>query len=162
MNPVTNHTLSEKDVLIREHLSELLHGGFAPVVALLREYHYDKTSHMFDGLPFSTWSILGHMRWRQRNLLQFMQHPEADSELWPDPWWPEETAPRSESEWNKAIDDFENDLDEVIAVVNDPAVSLTKKRSNGKTLHWAAVAILQHNAYHIGQIKVIGRQLGVW
>ena len=39
--------------VIREELATLLQGGFAPVVTLLREFHYDKTAVVLEGLPFS-------------------------------------------------------------------------------------------------------------
>lgn len=55
------------DKLVRGQLSELLLGGFAPVIVLLREYHYDKTGIVLNGLPFSAWSLLEHMRHRKQS-----------------------------------------------------------------------------------------------
>lgn len=150
------------DQIVREDLSELLRGGFAPVVILLREYHFDKTSTELDGLPYSVWSLLEHMRRRQIILLNFMREPKKNSDIWPEAYWPENPVPESKQAWATAIADFESDLDEMINIVENPESKLFKKQENGKTLFWAAVANLQHNAYHIGQIKAIGRQLGVW
>ncbi|ELR73546.1 hypothetical protein C900_02631 [Fulvivirga imtechensis AK7] len=146
----------------RDHLAELLKGGFAPVVILLREFHYNKTDYMLDGLPFSTWSLLEHMRWRQLILLRFMNDPQNHHNVWPDPYWPDNPVPANEGAWNDAIDSFEQNLNEVIAIVKNRNTHLFGPQKNGKSIYWAAVAILQHNAYHIGQIKAIGRQLGVW
>lgn len=153
---------TDAESVAREHLVQLLEGGFAPVVILLREFHFDKTSHMFDGLPFSAWGILEHMRWRQSTLIQFMKNPDAHPDIWPEPFWPENNSPDNEDAWNQAIDDFEKDLKEVMNISEDPATPLFQRQKNEKSIYWAAVAILQHNAYHIGQIKTIGRQLGVW
>lgn len=55
--------------LLRSHLTELLRGGFAPVVILLREFHVEKAGIVLDGLPFSAYSLLEHMLHRQRVLL---------------------------------------------------------------------------------------------
>lgn len=162
MSTVTKQLKNVQGAIARDHLAELLKGGFAPVVILLREFHYNKTDHMLDGLPFSTWSLLEHMRWRQRILLCFMKDPDSHQNVWPEPYWPDNPVPESESTWNKAIDSFEQDLSEVIAIVRDENTALFAEQGNGKSIYWAAVAILQHNAYHIGQIKAIGRQLGVW
>ena len=146
----------------KKFLLELLRGGFAPVVILLREFQYDKTGIVLDGLHFSAWSLLGHMMHRQKIFLAFIQNPEKDIDLWPEAHWPQDFEPKSENEWSAAIKEFEADLETITRLVKDAGTALHKIQSNGKSLFWAAVANLQHNAYHIGQMKTIGRQLGVW
>lgn len=152
----------DTDALVRAQLVELLHGGFAPNVILLREFHYDKAGVMLDGLHFSAWVLLGHMQARQRTLLDFMKSPEQHPEIWPDAHWPENYVPQSEEEWNQAIDGFESELAGMVALVKNPETDLFRVHSNGKTLSWAAMTSLHHNGYHIGQLKTVGRQLGVW
>lgn len=148
--------------IARANLSSLLHGGFAPVVILLREFHYNKAAVILDGLPYSSWSLLEHMRKRQEILLAFMKSPDDNAELWPEAYWPENPIPENEDTWKAAINNFEKDLLEIIRIVEDPNSPLFQQQKNGKTPFCAAIAALQHNAYHIGQIKAIGRQLGVW
>ena len=152
----------ETDNLQREHLVELLKGGFAPVVILLREFDFAKAGIALDGLPFSAWSLLEHMRHRQKVLLDFMRDPENNPDVWPNAYWPENPVPESKQAWDKAIDAFEKDLEEMIQIVKDPDSNLYEVQGNGKTLSWAAMTTFHHNAYTIGQVKAIGRQLGVW
>lgn len=152
----------DTDTLVRTQLVELLQGGFAPNVILLREFHFEKAGVLLDGLHFSAWILLGHMQARQRTLLNFMKDPERNPEIWPDAHWPENHVPQTEQEWNQAIDSFESELSEMIAVVQNPEKDLFKVHRNGKTLSWAAMTALHHNGYHIGQLKTVGRQLGVW
>ncbi|QCR21381.1 hypothetical protein [Pontibacter sp. SGAir0037] len=152
----------EMAALIREQLVELLIGGFAPNVILLREFDYKKAGIMLDGLHFSAWVLLGHMQARQRVLLDFMREPENNLNVWPDAPWPPNHSPATDQEWFNAINQFESDLQEMIALVKDPEADLFHVKSNGKTLSWAAMTALHHNGYHIGQLKTIGRQLGVW
>jgi hypothetical protein len=148
--------------LVREQLAELLQGGFAPVIPMLREFDYQKAGIVLDGLHFSAWILLGHMKARQAKLLYFMKDPETTAEIWPDAHWPENHLPASDQEWQEAISGFEQDLDDMIKIVKDPESHLFEVHRNGKTLSWAALTTLHHNAYHIGQLKTIGRQLGVW
>jgi hypothetical protein len=148
--------------LIREQLTELLTGGFAPNVILLREFQYKKVGIMLDGLHFSAWVLLGHMRARQLTLLNFMKDPENNGEIWPDAHWPENHVPETEQEWHSAINAFERELQEMIELIKNPDTSLFDVQPNGKTISWAAMTALHHNGYHIGQLKTIGRQLGVW
>lgn len=148
--------------LIREQLVELLKGGFAPTVILLREFHFDKAGIVLDGLHFSAWVLLGHMRARQTTLLDFMKSPADNPDVWPDAHWPENLVPGNEQVWHSAIDGFAQELTEMIRIVENPRTNLFEVQDNGKTISWAAMTTLHHNAYHIGQLKTIGRQLGVW
>ena len=150
------------DDLLRGHLTELLRGGFAPVVILLREFHFDKAGMVLGGLPFSAYSLLEHMRHRQRVLLHFMRNPLMNSETWPDAYWPEDPVPQSEEVWQQAIAAFEEDLEEMLQIVQDENTDLFRPYETGKTLCWAVMTTFHHNAYTIGQIKAVGRQLGVW
>ena len=147
---------------LKLQLEEFLRGGFAPTLTLLQEFDHKKAAILLDGLHFSAWILLGHMLERQRVLLNFIKDPEAYSEVWKDAYWPENHQPESREEWLGAIEEFSEELEEVIELVKRPETDLFKVHPNGKSLHWAAMAILHHNAYHIGQLKTIGRQLGVW
>lgn len=150
-----------KDLLSKQ-LSELLSGGFAPLVILLREYRYEQTGIVLDGLPFSAYSLLEHMRHRQHVLLRFMKNPEGQVDVWPDAYWPGNPVPVHKQAWEESIGAFEKDLREMIEIVNHPDTDLFEVHANGKTISWAAMTSFHHNAYTIGQIKAIGRQLGVW
>jgi len=148
--------------LVREQLLELLKGGFAPNVILLREFDYAKAGIVLDGLHFSAWILLGHMRARQRTLLNFMQDPINNPVIWPDAHWPENYEPESDQAWQQAINEFKSELEEMLEIINNPDTQLFEVQENGKTRSWAAMTTLHHNSYHIGQLKTIGRQLGVW
>ncbi|GGK85317.1 hypothetical protein ACD591_20050 [Rufibacter glacialis] len=157
--------MAEVDIphsLIREHMVELLRGGFAPNVILLREFHYDKAGILLPGLHFSAWILLGHMQARQHTLLQFMKDPLSNLEIWPDAHWPPNHEPPTAHEWNTAIDAFEQEQEEMVQLVQNPSTDLFQVYPNGKTLAWAAMTTLHHNGYHIGQLKTVGRQVGVW
>ena len=154
-----DHTV---DNFLREQLAELLYGGFAPVVPLLREFNYEKSGIVLEGLHFSAWSLLNHMQKRQHDLLQLMKDPEKDAEFWPEPYWPTEHVPKNEAEWKNGIATFEETLNNMISVVRNPETPLYDIQKKSKSIFFSAVTNLQHNAYHIGQIKTIGRQLGVW
>ncbi|MDX5347488.1 MAG: hypothetical protein LPJ89_01515 [Hymenobacteraceae bacterium] len=147
---------------LREELVELLKGGFAPNVILLREFNYKKAGIVLDGLHFSAWVLLGHIRARHKTLLDFMKNPDSDKDLWPDAHWPENHTPQSEQEWNREIDKYEQELQEMVELVQNSDTPLLKKQANGRTISWATLTTLHHTGYHIGQLKTIGRQLGVW
>ena len=150
------------ETILREQLVELLKGGFAPNAILLREFDHAKAGIMLDGLHFSAWVLLGHIQARQHTLLNFMKDPENNLDVWPDAHWPENHVPESREEWEEAICRYEDELQEMIQIVENPEMQLFLKQANGLTLSWAAMTTLHHTGYHIGQLKTIGRQLGVW
>lgn len=152
----------EHDLLLKEQLAEFLEGSFAPNVILLREFDHKKAGIILDGLHFSAWILLGHIRARQKVLFDFMKDPENNSEVWPEAHWPENHEPQSREDWDDAIDQYEQELQEVIEFVKKTDQPLFRVQSNGKTISWASMSILHHTGYHIGQLKTIGRQLGVW
>src|SRR5690554_3400729 len=147
------NTKPSTERLLRDHLIGLLTGGFAPVVILLREFHFDKAGIVLDGLPFSAYSLLEHMRHRQQVLLAFMKNPQAQGETWPEAYWPGDPVPESEAHWLEAIDGFEKELEELIQLVQQKEADLLQVHENGKTRCWAAMTTFHHNAYTIGQIK---------
>lgn len=102
------------------------------------------------------------MQKRQQTLLDFIKDPLQNTAVWEEAHWPQKFEPDDESDWLEAVNIFEKTLGEVIAAVDDPQTDLYQVRQNGKTVLWAAMALLHHNGYHIDQMKAIGRQLGVW
>lgn len=140
----------------------MLKGGFAPNIILLKEFDYKKAGIILEGLHFSAWILLGHIRARHNTLLRFMQDPENHGESWPEAFWPENYQPKNEQEWIAEIAVFEEELNEMVQLVQHPETDLFKIQANGKTISWAAMAAIHHTGYHIGQLKTIGRQLGVW
>lgn len=147
--------------IYKSQLVDLLKGGFAPNVVLLREFQYEKAGIILEGLHFSAWILLGHLHHRHNHFLKFMKNPDAEFEPWPPAYWPKNYQPKNREEWDSVIDGYERDLKEMTQIIGDPNVDLFKDY-DGKNLSWAALIILHHTGYHIGQLKTIGRQLGVW
>lgn len=143
-------------------LIEFLKGGFAPNVILLREFHFEKTGIIPDGLHFSAWILLGHLHSRHRDYLEFMKKPDSNPDLWPDAYWPENYQPEMQEEWNEAVDAYEKDLQEMIEIITRSDTDPFRRYQNGESISSAAMTVLHHTGYHIGQLKTIGRQLGVW
>ena len=155
-----------QDESLREHLRELLTKAHAHV-------DFDRA---IDGLPVEAreashppvphtpWRLLEHMRIAQWDILQFCIDPNHVSPEWPAGYWPEGDAPPDPGAWDRSVAAFRADLSTMVDFVTNPGTDLFARLSHGEgqTVLREALLVADHNAYHIGQLIVVRRLLGVW
>jgi hypothetical protein len=115
-------------------------------------------------LPHSAWEVLEHIRLAQRDILEFSESAEYQPRTFPDDYWPQSHVPASEAEWEKSVQSILADRGAFIALLQDPKRDLFEPFpwGEGQTLLREALLIAEHNAYHVGEIVVLRRLLGVW
>ena len=116
------------------------------------------------GLPYSPWQILEHLRRTQHDILEFCRNPKYEEPAWPADYWPPSATPPSSDAWNGSIRQFREDRAALQQLAADPAVDLTARipHGNGQTYLREVVLAADHAAYHIGELVVIRRLLGIW
>jgi uncharacterized damage-inducible protein DinB len=126
----------------------------------------DKRGSQAVGFEHTVWQLLEHMRLAQKDLLDFAVNPRYVHALkWPDDYWPKRGKPPDEAAWNDAINDFKRDREKVKRLVADPNVNLFAVVPSGKgqqTYLRAILLVVDHNAYHLGQLVAVRRALGNW
>ena len=112
----------------------------------------------------SVWDELEHIRIAQQDILKYMIDPEWKSPNWPDEYWPPETDKVSDQEWNKSLNQFISDRDQMIDLVKKTGEGLTNVIPHTKSHTYLREALIaaQHNSYHIAQIAYIRKMLGDW
>lgn len=107
------------------------------------------------GAPHSIATLLGHMLCWQEWFLGFAHGTEP-----PDPTAEENFPAVTPQQWTGLVQRFLDSLTEVeaLATLEDCARELIKERSLGYGLASQA----SHNAYHLGQIVLLRRILGLW
>ena len=154
------------DTALREHVIKLLEGGQAHATFenAVRGFPLDRVGVRPKGLPYSGWELLEHMRIAQEDILRFSISADYESPKWPEGYWPADPAPEKESHWARSVKAVRKDLAEFQALVRDPKQDLYRKFpwGDGQTLLREALLIADHNAYHIGQLVLVRRLLGVW
>ena len=115
-----------------------------------------------DHMPYSIWQLVEHIRIAQRDMCQFCRDAEHKSPKWPEEYWPTETAPRHENDWNGSLAQINSDLDEFIELMEHGDLYQKIPHGDGQTILREALQIADHNAYHIGEIVAIRRVLGDW
>jgi DinB superfamily len=151
---------------VREHLGRLLtwedsQVGFDTAIAGIPPSFRGKTPK---GGPYSIWQLLEHMRRAQHDILDFCQNPNYKELHWPDDYWPETAAPPSPKAWNASVRDFQQDRETFVKLAKDPKVDLTAKIPHGQGQTYLREIILaaDHAAYHVGELVLVRKLLGIW
>jgi hypothetical protein len=160
-------TMKELDQALREQLVTALEGGNAH--ATFDEVVDKFPAHLRGqkaGLPYSAWQLVEHIRIAQEDILQFSDNREGKykPKKWPEAYWPKESAPPSESAWERSIAAIQRDRDAMIALIRDARSDLAEPFSwgDGQNLIREAILIVDHNANHIGELLTLRRLLGIW
>ena len=83
---------------------------------------------------------------------------------WPDDYWPKSPEPLGPHAWDQSIAAFRKDLEQFEALLLKPDADLYKpfRWGEGQNLLREALLIADHNAYHLGELIVLRRLLGIW
>ena len=96
------------DDLLRAHVRRLLdwqdaHIGFEVAV---KDFPRELRGKQVEGLPYSPWQLVEHMRIAQHDILDFCRNPRYVEMKWPDDYWPETAEPPSADAWESALAAF--------------------------------------------------------
>lgn len=154
------------DAALRSQLIDLLTSGNAhqPFEAAIKDLPAELRGVIPDKLPYSIWQLVDHIRIVQWDILEFSRDASHQSPPWPKGYWPEETTPANETEWQRALDQIRQDRDAFITLLNDPERNLYEPfaHGDGQSLLREALLIADHTAYHVGEIIIIRRLLNAW
>jgi DinB superfamily len=152
---------NQKDDSLRKHVLYLLRGGGAHLSFddFVNNFPPDLCNRQIDGLPYTAWQVLEHMRLAQWDILEFSRDPNHVSPEFPKGYWPKPNELGTPAQWQKTIDDFRNDLGQMEALVEDESTDLYAKipHGDGQTILREALLIADHNAYHLGVLAVMSR-----
>jgi len=112
----------------------------------------------------SIWELFEHMRIAQEDILRYTLDPNWVSPPWPEGHWPDPAEKITAEIWNNSVSMFYSDLNEVIDLVNNKEIDLTKEipHGEGRTYLREILLIIDHNSYHLGQIVSARKALGNW
>ena len=116
-----------------------------------------------NGLPYSLWQLLEHIRICQYDILEFSRDPNYRELKWEE-YWPPTVVPPTEDAWEKSIASFHADLESLKQLAMDKSIDLfaTIPHGTGQTYLRELLLVADHNVYHLGQMVTIRRLLGNW
>src|ERR1044072_908195 len=153
----------DKDRSLREHMLYLLRGGGAHVKfdEVIGDFPVELINTRAEGVPYTPWHLLEHMRIAQWDILEFSRSAAHVSPKWPEGYWPEKTKEASEDDWRRSVENFQADLRAMEVLVEDEANDLHTRipHGTGQTLLREALLVADHNSYHLGALVTLRRTL---
>ena len=154
---------------LRKELKALLDGGQAHATfdAAVKDFPAKLRGVVPEGLPYSGWQILEHLRLAQRDILEFSSNIDGSykEKKWPEEYWPKAAEPQGEDAWEHSIAQIREDraaFEKLIAASDDAELVMPFAWGTGQTLLREALLVADHDAYHVGELVILRRLLGAW
>jgi hypothetical protein len=156
----------QNDAILRQQLVELLKGGNAHTdfENAIRDFPGEARGKRPKGAEHSPWQVLEHLRITLWDILEFSRNPDHKSPDWPVGYWPGTQAPPDAKAWDRSINTYCEDLKSLCALITDEHTDLFAKipHGDGQTILREALVAADHNSYHIAEMVLLRRILGVW
>ena len=154
---------------LRKELKALLDGGQAHATfdAAVKDFPAKLRGVVPEGLPYSGWQILEHLRLAQQDILEFSRNTDGayKEKKWPEEYWPTAAEPASKEAWDHSIAQIREDraaFEKLIASADDAELVAPFAWGTGETLLREALLVADHDAYHVGELVFVRRLLGAW
>ena len=158
--------MSREDDSVREHLLWQLKGGQAhmSLAQAVAGFPLERINEKFPNGQYGPWALLEHVRRGQWDILDFIRNPDYVYIKWPDDYWPDTNYKATEADWRRTLEGFEHDLQELIAIVEDPATDLYAKipHGDGQTILREIMLTCDHLAYHLGELAIMRQVMDTW
>lgn len=152
--------------LLRNQMVDYLEGKHAHVTfeESVEGLQLEEVGQPVPKLPHTIWELVEHIRIAQRDIIEFSNSPAYEAPDWPDDYWPPNAAPQNKRAWDESIDTVQRDQQQMgdLLLADDTDLLQPIPHGSGQTLFREAMLIIDHNAYHIGQIIQVRRLLGCW
>lgn len=154
-----------QNLKIRDQLARHLKGGeaFMPVDEMLKEIKFENLGERPNNLPYSFYELFYHIWFAQLDILNYCIAEIYLEHEWPDSYWPENPAPDTEAEWFELQQAYISDRQKLCDFLLNPENDLMKPVRTGTehSLLREILLVIEHSAYHSGQLLIILRHLGL-
>ncbi len=153
--------------VIRQQLVNMLtvaqaHMSFEDAVKNFPAAHFNTRPQ---GVEYTFWHVLEHLRLCQWDILDYCRNPQYKEMEWPREYWPTKEAVTDAAGWQKTIDEFLKDRNELVALVQNPHTDLYSPIPHGyggHTILREILVVADHNAYHLGEFAILRQVVGCW
>ena len=152
---------------LRDHLTALLTQPQAhlTLAQVAEDFPAEHINARPAGSPHTPWQLLWHLRFTQRDLLDYMAAEHYTPRQWPADYWPSDSWPGgagSPAQWRAELSTYADDLAALVRVVQttpDLLAPVPHAQEPGHTFLRSALLAADHAAYHTGQLALLRRAL---
>lgn len=153
----------EADSFRKELISHLTednaHAGFD---AAVKDFPAELRGKCPNGLPHSAYQLLEHLRIAQWDIVEYALNPKHKSPDFPGGYWPKSPEPPDAKAWDKSATSFRADRKKLVAALEKADILAPIPHANNQSLASKAILVIDHNAYHLGQLILLRRLLQAW
>src|SRR4030095_8390544 len=151
------------DKALRDHVLYVLRGEGAHITFddFVADFPIERCGERLEGLPYTAWQVLEHMRIAIWDILEFSRDAKHVSPKWPEGYWPPQDQGGTPELWNQTVEKFREDLKQIQDLVADTTTDLLAKirHGSGQTVLREALLVADHNSYHLGVLLAMSRIL---
>lgn len=156
----------EQEKNIRKRLAKQLGGGeaFMPITEVLKKITFEDLNTRPYNLPYSFYELFFHITFAQKDIVKFTCSDDYTAPKWPDYYWPKEKKCKTRQDWENLKLDYFTDKERLKNFILDEKNALDQPVKNGKneqTLLRETLLVIEHSAYHTGQLLVVLRLLNL-
>ena len=153
------------DQPLRDQLTQVLDWGHAHMRfdEAVQDFPPELRGRRPPGGPHSPWELLEHLRLALWDIVEFTRKGKGHvSPPWPQGYWPSSEAPPHDLAWDESVKAYRKHLREFAELLADPSVDLFAPIANadGQTPLREVLLVIDHNAWHLGQLVMVRRMLG--
>ncbi|WGF91469.1 DinB family protein [Aequorivita marisscotiae] len=155
-----------EEIQIRKRLAKHLEGGeaFMPVTEMLKKISFEDVNTRSSNLPYSFYELFYHVTFTQKDIVKFTCSLDYTEPKWPDYYWPKEKTCKNLEQWETLKAEYTTDRERLKNFLLSEENQLTQPVKNGKdqqTLLREVLLVIEHTAYHTGQMLVLLRLLNL-
>lgn len=135
------------------------HAGFE---AAVKDFPEKLRGERPSGLPHSAYQLVEHLRLAQWDIVEYALNPKHKSPEFPEGYWPKSPEPPDAKAWDKAVEGFRADREKLVVALKKADVLAPIAHAKNQSLAAKTILVIDHNAYHIGQLILLRRLLKAW
>ncbi len=154
---------------VKEELIKMLDGSQAHATfeAAVAHFPVELRGKVPEGAVHSAWQLLEHIRLAQHDILTFSDNADGSYKHmeWPEDYWPKDPAPPTEEAWYASVKTVlreRSSFEALIRKADDAELVKPFAWGEGQTLFREALLIIDHAGYHVGELVLLRRLMGIW
>ena len=151
--------------VVKKQIAIHLDGGkaFMPIQNLITEIPFGKIGIRPHNLPYSIYELFYHIVFAQKDILDYSNSKDYSAANWPKDYWPDNQKPHNEKEWEDLKAQFFQDKEclKTFFASEENALDDMVLNSTEHTIIRQVLLVIEHNAYHTGQLLLLSRLLEI-